>query len=240
MFKNTRVAIVRELIEINEKFIFNRRLTKFYKNNTSSINCVIDVGANIGQTIDFFLKLNPTCKIYAFEPNPTLFSKLKNKYKDIPYVFLYPLGISNAEGEKLFYENIYHTTSSFEELNHNSKYLKRKADIFGVETTDIIKDKYIVEITTLAKFIADNIHEPIDVLKIDTEGHEYSCLEGLFQNNNLPDIKYIQLEMHYDDMYKNAKGYDEITTYLKENNYLIDKKIKHGFGDFDEVIYTKQ
>ena len=81
MLKKLRIEIIRQLVELNEKLIFNRRLISFYKEKFGeNLNCVIDVGANVGQSIDIFLKLNSEVEIFAFEPNPKLFQKLKKKY----------------------------------------------------------------------------------------------------------------------------------------------------------------
>ncbi len=90
MFKKFRIFLVRQLIELNEHLIFNKRLVKFYKKTFgNNLSVVIDVGANLGQTIDIVLKINPNCKIYAFEPNTVLFEKLCKKYeKKIKYSFI--------------------------------------------------------------------------------------------------------------------------------------------------------
>ena len=50
-----------------------------------SIAVVFDIGANKGQSIKLFQKWFPKSKIYSFEPNPKLFSQLKNKYLNIVF-----------------------------------------------------------------------------------------------------------------------------------------------------------
>ncbi len=240
MLKKLRVWFVQELIELNEKYIFSKRLLKFYKNEfRHEINFIIDVGANTGQSIDLFLKLNPNCKIIAFEPIPRLFQKLKHKYSENPNIQLFQLGISDEISQKTFYENIVHSTSTFEELDSTSKYLKRKSIVLGVKPNEIVKKSYPVEVTTLSDFINNQCTEPIDILKIDTEGHEYSCLIGLFKSYLLCDIKYIQLEMHDDDMYLNRKSIKEISEILNKNGFKIKFKIKHGFGNFYDIVFRK-
>lgn len=79
------------------------------------------------------------------------------------------------------------------------------------------------------------------VLKIDVEGHELSCLKGLFVNNNHPlPIRFIQLESHYDDMYLSNTQHGEIHELPQQNGFEKVKEIKHGFGDFSEVIYENK
>lgn len=41
-------------------------------------------------------------------------------------------------------------------------------------------------------------------------------------------------------MYLNKKSFKEISDLLDENSYGVEAKIKHGFGDFQEVIFKKR
>lgn len=240
MLKNLRTFIVRQFIEMNEQLIFNKNITRFYKKTFGkNLNIVIDVGANLGQTIDIALKINPLCKVYAFEPNPELFKKLTKKYSKKINIHLYQFGISDKSGVKTFYENILHSTSTLEDLNLSSKYLIKKSAILGVTPAEIVKKTYSINVTTLSKFINDQCpDETIDVLKIDTEGHEYSCLVGLF-NLEVKNIKYIQIENHNDDMYISTTSFKDISSLLEKNNFNLAEKIKHGFGDIDELLFKK-
>jgi FkbM family methyltransferase len=184
MMRKLRVWFVGELIKLNEKWIFNRRLLKFYKSKLNrKINSVIDVGANSGQSIEMFLGMNPDCKILAFEPNPRLAQDLSLKYADNPNIQSFQLGISDTPGQKTFHENIFDATSTFEELELTSEYLKFKSMILGVKPAEIVVKSYPVEVTTLADVINSQCTGPIDILKIDTEGHEYACLAGIVQKS---------------------------------------------------------
>lgn len=235
-----RINVVRSLIELNESLVFNRRLSNFYKKNLGeNIHTIVDVGANEGQTIDLFLKLNPNCDFFCFEPNPTLFEKLTNKYLENPNIRLYQLGVSDTNGERVFFENVLHSTSSFEEVDMDSEYLERKANILGVEKKNLIKRKYPVKIVKLSSFINAHCSSHIDILKLDTEGHEYACLQGLFDQKLNVDINYIQLEEHNDDMYLSQAPSSAIHKLLEEHNYKVVIRIKHGFGNIVEVIYKK-
>lgn len=236
--KSIRVSLVKKLIDINEMMFFERKLRVFYQKK-EKINTVIDVGANKGQTIDFFLSLNKQCIIYAIEPNPVLHKILVKKYKDNGNIKIFNVGISNVVGEKLFFENVLDYTSTFEELNLQSPHLKKKAKILGVKDDSLVKKSYPVNVITLSKFIDDNdIRQTVDVLKIDTEGHEFYCLQGLFLENKSELIRFIQLENHNNNMYKNKVSFDQIEDALNSNSFFECGRINHGFGDFDEVIYS--
>lgn len=233
-----RIKLIQLLIEINERFIFYPRLSRYYKSLLVDKPVILDVGSNKGQSIDFFTKLRPEAVIYGFEPNPDLFQRLKNTYGSSKNLNLFNLGVSNINGELLFSETITNETSTFEDLNYDSDYLKMKARVLGVEPSEVIRKQYPVAVTTLREFISENKLTHIDLLKIDTEGHELKCLQGLFPLGTMR-VDLIQIEYHLDDMYKNAPSGIEMQTFLEENGYTLHNRVKHGFGDFEEWIFKQ-
>ena len=237
-----RIKIIQSLVHTNEAIFFYPKLKKFYRDNLKK-ECIsiLDVGANKGQSIDFFAKINPNLEVDAFEPNKKLFIKLKDKYKSQNKITLHNFGVSDIRGELTFHENIMDETSTFEALNFESKYLKKKAKVLGVAKENLIVDSYKVDVIKLSDFLKDNAEKQYDVLKIDAEGHELPCLKGLFGDDtkDFP-IRYIQLESHNDDMYLGNNPHAEIEAILKQNGFDKVAEIKHGFGDFAELIYENK
>lgn len=237
-----RTKLIQKLVHLNEAIFFYPKLKKFYTTNlVNNKICVLDVGANKGQSIDFFKKISSNIEVDAFEPNRKLFSFLQKKYSNLNNLRIYNLGVSNISGELVFHENILDETSTFEEFNPDSKYLEKKAKILGVSKKDIIVDNYKVEVIKLSDFLAQNPMKEYDVLKIDVEGHEFQCLEGLFLNEQtvIP-VRYIQLESHNDDMYLSNYKHLDIKTILNKNGFEQVAEIKHGFGDFSEIIFENK
>ena len=236
-----RIKLIQFLVDINEKLVFYPKLKKFYKSHLPKNNILLfDVGVNKGQTIDFFNKFISDIEIHGFEPNPTLYKRLQSKYSKTKNIILNNIGISDVDGKLIFYENIMDETSSLQKLNYDSEYLRKKAKILGVEPKDIIQKQYFIDVLALSQYIQENNIAQIDVLKIDTEGHELNCLVGLFKKVNSCNIKFIQLEQHNDDMYIDGNKNDEIIGLLKKHNYSEVKRIKHGFGDFHEIVFSKE
>lgn len=235
-----RVKFVEKLIHLNEMLIFYPKLQSFYKHYLDGRKPVIlDIGANNGQTIDFFMRVCDNAIIHSFEPNKKLYEKLVKRYSDKDNIHVYNLGISNTTGKLLFNESVMDTTSTFEELNMNSTYLKQKSKILGVSPDKIIRDSYEVDVITLQNFIVSNNIDKIDVLKIDTEGHEFKCLKGLFDYLPSYDTGIIQLEQHHDDMYANNTSEKDVMHLLQSNGYNLYKRIRHGFGGIDELMYKQ-
>lgn len=235
---NFRTFIIQKLIHLNENIYFYPKLKKVYKEILNSNDIfILDVGSNRGQSIDFFLNINKNIRIQGFEPNKELFKYLVRKYKYNQNVEVHNKGISSKTGTLIFNENVLDETSTFEELNLNSKFLLKKAKILGVKPDQIFSRKYEVEVIALYDYIFKSKINNIDVIKIDVEGHEFECLKGLFNSNLDIKIKYIQLENHKDDMFINNGNALNIKSILLENNFIEFKRIKHGFGNFHEVIY---
>jgi hypothetical protein len=53
-------------------------------------------------------------------------------------------------------------------------------------------------------------------------------------------IRFIQLESHNDDMYLSNNQYQDIETILNKNGFEKIAEIKHGFGDFAEIIFENK
>jgi len=226
---------------LNDLIIFYPKLKKtILKNLGRSPELILDVGANKGQSISFFLKLNKNAIIYSFEPTASLFNYLVEKYKSYSNIIVSNKGISSYIGKKRFYENYLNLTSSFEKLNYNSQYLKYKSKVLGIGLHEIVKNEYDVDVITLNSFINENIKSDIDIIKIDVEGHEYQCLKGIFNKPLNSSINLIQLEYHNDDMYKNAIYFNKINEILNNNNFQLVKRFKHGFGGFEDLLYQNK
>jgi len=239
---NLRTKLIQKLIHFNELLIFYPKLRRFYLSVLSKTTItVMDVGANKGQSIDFFLKVNSTATIHSFEPNLKLYKRLIEKYSKNKKIILNNLGVSNINGFLEFHENILDETSTFEELNINSKYLAKKAKVLGVLKENIVIDSYKVEVVRMVDYIKNNSNVFFDVVKIDVEGHELQCLQGLFDSalSSIP-IRFIQLESHNDDMYLNNNQHQEIEQILNQNYFFKCIQIPHGFGDFVEIVYENK
>jgi FkbM family methyltransferase len=113
----------------------------------------VDIGVDKGWWSKFCLQQSPTCQIYAFEPNPTTFQALQETFQGDSRINLFQKAISKTDTQ------IYLTLDG---ENSNS----RQAD-----------GGTLVETTTL-DFLFEK-HQQLDIVKIDTEGHEWTIFQSL-------------------------------------------------------------
>ena len=77
----------------------------------------------------------------------------------------------------------------------------------------------------------------IDLLKIDTEGHEKQVLEGALNLIKEKKIKYILLEFHLSNMYSNY-SVNDLENFLDNYNFKLLKKYKLPFIPIEDRIYS--
>ena len=109
--------------------------------------------------------------------------------------------ISNKKGFATFYINHHDLTSSLNSINHKNDFLKLKSKIFGLNSKNMIKTKKKIRIESLNNLLKKLKIRNIDLVKIDTEGHELEVLEG--SKRFIKNFKVILIEFRKDNVYKN-------------------------------------
>ena len=199
-----------------------------------NINYIFDVGSHRGESIDYFIKLKNLKKIQSFEPQKDIFLVLKKKYKNNNKVILNQIALSQNENYKDFYINDLSSTSGFSRLNKKSLWLKIKNKILNKKNPIINKIK--IRSLTIDKFIKQKKIKKIDLLKIDTEGHELEVLKGALKTIQEHKVKFILIELHFSKMYQNYSK-KKIESFLAKNNFFLLKKFKFPFLSFVDNLY---
>src|SRR5262249_44221673 len=65
---------------------------------------ILDIGANIGQTTEAFLREMPNSRIFCFEPEPRAIRKFKSRISS-PNVALFECAVGNENGVVTFHQS---------------------------------------------------------------------------------------------------------------------------------------
>lgn len=141
---------------------YDKQTKEIIKRVVGTDTVCIDIGCHKGEILDSILKQAPTKAHYAFEPIPSMFTNLKQKYKHTKVNF-FEIALSNEVGNKSFNHVI--SNPSYSGLE------KRKYDREGEKEETIT-----VCVDTLDNIIPTE--EKIDFIKIDVEGGEWQVLLG--------------------------------------------------------------
>lgn len=127
---------------------------------------VFDVGANEGQYLRAVKGIAPHAMVHSFEPHPQTFERLKAgaTFSDVQLNNL-GCGAIPAEAELFDYDRL------------GSQHASIHTGVFeNVHNTRPIS--LAIRITTIDEYCQRHDIRNIDLLKIDTEGHEYAVLQG--------------------------------------------------------------
>ena len=170
---------------------------------------VFDVGANKGGTYSMFRSLFPQAPIYAFEPDPRVHAKLKDRSKGDPLAHVQQLAVSDRNEELEF-----HVTTASE---MNSLLVPTQ----GTDPAGAVLEKIKVRSVTLDDFAAQNGIARIDLLKMDIQGAEIRALDGASGLLGRFAIGCLYLELCFSAGYEGAPLAADIIAYLQARNYRL-------------------
>ena len=212
--------------DLIDEFYHQKRIEKFIKKNKIKIKTFIDVGAFEGKYTDLILKIQEKCKVIMIEPQSKYYSLLKEKYKNNNLIKIMKIGISDKETLLKLKINKHEITSTFSQFNDTNKYLNYKAILFNSNLKNMTTNSENIEVFPLSLILQKNNLDSIDLIKIDTEGHEYEVLYGT--GDYIKKINYILVEFHIDKIYENYNS-DKIHNFLLENGFTLQKKFSFPF-----------
>ena len=220
--------------ELIDEFYHRKRIEKFIKKNKIKIKTFIDVGAFEGKYTDLILKIQEKCKVIMIEPQSKYYSLLKEKYKNNNLIKIIKIGISDKKTLLKLKINKHEITSTFSQFNDTNKYLNYKAILFNSNLKNMTTNSENIEVFPLSLILQKNNLDSIDLIKIDTEGHEYEVLYGM--GDYIKKINYILVEFHIDSIYENYNS-GKIHNFLLENGFTFKKKFSFPFTTWEDRFY---
>ncbi|MCR4322476.1 MAG: FkbM family methyltransferase [Candidatus Azambacteria bacterium] len=209
-------------------YIIAERYTKFYQgdnNHSRETNggwrflrdyieqkkprVIFDVGAHIGEYALRINKQDPSVRVYCFEPVARTFDMLNKNIIGIENIIPVKFALSSAKGLSTIYTN-----SKIEAINT----LQKVSD----SSTFVYDGSEEVEVSTVDYYCKENNIKHIDMLKIDTEGHDLEVIRGAKEMIASSKVDVIQFEFGLLNTYSHTYIYD-FYQFLKPFGYELYK-----------------
>jgi|APSaa5957512535_1039671.scaffolds.fasta_scaffold53623_2 FkbM family methyltransferase len=213
---------------------------------------IFDVGANAGQSLVEFKKWWPDSRVHCFEPQHECWDSLDKYQSEYSQndVVINKHAVGNTFNDKaIFYSHdITSGQSGFNKINNKSLDsidLQKKNEIGEGNVSEYektINHERSVKIIRLDNYMIDNNINHIDLLKIDTQGHEPEVLEGF--GEKLSEVDIVITELMFYDYYERSLSFSDIEKFLHPAGlHLYDinhvaKNPMNGRTDWVDVIYV--
>lgn len=147
---------------------------------------VCDVGANLGDwsqmMLDTASSREVAIELFAFEPIPATSDRFNARFKGRrPAPRLQRMALSDSTGEA--------EMAVFSETGGTNSLVFRDGEEIGPRVTVTLK--------TFDTWAAENGIEQVDLMKIDTEGHDFAVLKGCAESLRGRKIKVVQFEYNH-------------------------------------------
>jgi FkbM family methyltransferase len=181
------------------------------------VRTIFEVGAADGRDTAVYARDYPEALVFAFEPLPNSFAKLKIQAEACPRIRPYQAAVSGISGTARFHVGTWEDASSLLPAQQTGsvfdQYHKPKAQID-------------VQTLTLDEVAEANGVGRIDILKMDAQGAELDILKGASRLLGSGSIGVVFTEVHFMESYAGAPLFHEIMGTLVNAGFRL-----HNFYD---------
>jgi FkbM family methyltransferase len=164
---------------------------------------IFDVGASVGQSALAFVRSYPDAAVYCFEPVTSTFDQLRSSLRGHANVTCHRVAMSSAPGEGAMRLERYSVLNRLEETEPASGRAER------------------VTLDTVADFCARRGIAHIDLLKVDTEGHDLHVLRGAAAMLAEHAIDLVQVEAGMNPRNRLHVPFEAFKSYLEPLGYFL-------------------
>ena len=225
--------MIEKIVNIIDKLYYHKIIFDYLKK--IELKTCFDVGSHKGEFLSNLINIKEVKEIHCFEPQRSIFKNLRiNSFNK--KVKFNNIALSNVNIKKKLNINILSSTSTFSKINKNNIYYKLKNFFFFKKNS--FEKSYFVKCEKLDSYVKKNKIKYIDLLKIDTEGHELNVLKGASISLKKK-IKYILIEISSEKKYKNYQ-INLIENIIINNKFKLLKIFKHPFLSFEDRLYFNE
>ena len=185
---------------------------------------IVDVGANKGDTVARFIETFPTAEVWALEPHPDTFAGMAQRFAGSPRVRPRRLALSSRAGTSTMHS---YTNAAINALSPIAQGAEELIDGSVVASAAVE-----VELQSLRQFCANEGLEQIDILKLDTQGHELEILQGERELLRSGKVRFILVELLFSPLYATQARAGEVIGLLESCGFKL--------FDFYDFVYDER
>jgi FkbM family methyltransferase len=209
-------------------FEFERRdLRRFWKH--FQVDCIFDVGANIGQYAAMARSLGFTGPIISFEPIPHLADKVRGAATNDPDHYVEQLALDEVVRDTAF--NVM-AADQFSSLHNPTE----------VDAIYINEYNYVVETVPVTTARLDAIFDRYQAklgferpfLKMDTQGNDLAVARGAA--DRLQRFVGLQSELSFKPIYEGQANFTEVLAFYASQGFGLSALVPNNDGHFPDLV----
>ena len=191
---------------------------------------ILEAGAHEGGDTAQMAQLWPKATLYAFEPVPTIFERLKFKTQSYSNVHAFQLALSNTTGITKFFISSGDSDCS-SSLLEPKEHLKYHPTVYFKNTIE-------VQTMTLDEWAQKNHVDHIDFMWLDMQGSELAMLKA--SPKIFSTVSVIYTEVNFCEAYKGCPLYPELRAWLESQGFVVAHEDLHRWVDFGDVLFVRK
>ena len=173
------------------------------------MQCVVDIGANVGDWTHELLRLHVPERMLVIEPDPRLTSGLRARFKAFPSIQIHNVALGAKEGILPFYQ------MAQSDMNSLLKPTEEAHQTYGAITA--IENTIEVPVKTLDSLTTDI--PSIDLLKLDVQGFEQHVLQG--STATMQRTQAVLLELNFMSHYQGDLRFHELDRLMNDMGFAL-------------------
>lgn len=209
--------------EVKKSEAFTSFLFSLFESSIGHNNIILDIGANIGYTANYYEKLlkkynyEDKTSILAFEPMPLNHGILSFNLRKSSIIYCLPIGLSSTN-------KVVNFSIPKSYLDQNSKYKNNTGLVSGINNGENGIKRYVDFADNWEKFINQN-HSRVCFIKVDIEGMEDQFFSGAKNiiRKHKPTIK-LELNWNYFNLENATHWLSKLCTNGSYTIFFTDQK----------------
>jgi 2-O-methyltransferase len=191
---------------------------------------IVDAGAHDGSDSVEMCRIFRGSKIYAFEPVPVIFDRLRENTKRYSRIKCYNLALSSQSGPQKLYVSS-GTSDGSSSLLRPKDHLLDHPDVF-------FESEINVNTITLDDWASKEHISQVDFLWLDLQGSELEVLKASKKVLRL--VSVVHMEVSTRMTYENVPLYTKVKEWMKEIGFVAEVEAIPEGWDMGNVLFVRE